>query len=86
MREGTKESRRVDEEREEKKEEVKGQVNWGIDDRPLSPMALPVEELEDEKSIEEVVADRHSKGLDAVEEEVEQIDSSPSPLTEKKKW
>ena len=71
---------------EEKKEEVKGQVNWGIDDRPLSPMALPVEELEDEKSIEEVVADRHSKGLDAVEEEVEQIDSSPSPLTEKKKW
>lgn len=51
-------------------------------------MALPVEELEDEgKSIEEVVAERHSKGLDAVEEEVvqEQIDSSPSPQTEKKK-
>ena len=83
------ENKKEDEERGEKKIEEKGQVNWGIDDRPLSPMALPVEELEDEgKSIEEVVAERHSKGLDAVEEEVvqEQIDSSPSPQTEKKKW
>ncbi len=44
-------------------------------------MALPVEELEDgEKSIEVIVAERHSKGLDSVEEDqLENVESSPSP-------
>ena len=31
------------------------------------------------------MAERHSKRLDAVEEELEHVDSSPSPQTEKKK-